>query len=204
MSHRGDLKARFEAEAIPLLSGLYPAALRLMGSASDAEDLLQETCLRAYCGYPRFQSGSNLRAWLFKILTNTFITAYRKRRSQPRIVSDSGSWYTKGAQRHVVASAETTVIDSLPDEEIQHALASLPDQFRRVVLLFDVEGFSYKEIAQILGVPIGTVTSRLHRGRDALRKRIDPGAVSPHRGHRRHRNWTQPTSRAGQELRPAA
>lgn len=200
----GDLKARFEAEAIPLLSGFYPAALRLTGNRADAEDLLQETYLRAYSGFPTFQSDSNLRAWLSRILTNTFITAYRKRRSQPRTVSDSGSWYTNGAQRHVEASAETTVIDSLPDQEIQHALASLPDQFRRVVLLFDVEGFSYKEIAQIVGVPIGTVASRLRRGRDALRKHIDPRSDSPERVHRRRRNWIEANSRVAEGLQPAA
>jgi len=201
VSSPGDLKARFEAEAIPLLPGFYPAALRLTGNPADAEDLLQETYLRAYRGFRQFQSGSNLRAWLSRILTNTFVTSYRRRRSQPRTVSDSGTWHTNGAQRHVEASAETTVIDSLPDEELQHALASLPEQFRRVVLLFDVEGFSYKEIAQIVGVPVGTVTSRLHRGRDALRKRMDRRADSR---RPRHRNWIHADVRGGDELQPAA
>jgi RNA polymerase sigma-70 factor, ECF subfamily len=157
-----DLKARFEAEAVPLLPRFYPAALRLTGNPADAEDLLQETFLRAYRGYPRFQSGTNLHAWLYRILSNTFIDGYRKRSRQPKTVPEGALLYTNGAERNVEVSAEAIVIDSLPEEELQTALSSLPEGHRRVLLLCDVDGFTYKEIAQIVGVPIGTVMSRLH------------------------------------------
>jgi len=166
------LKDRFEAEAVPLLPDLYPAALRLTRNPADAEDLLQETYLRAYRGFPRFQPGTNLHAWLYRILNNTFIQSYRKRQREPRTGAEGWYGHTKGALRNIEASAESTVIDALLDERLQQALSSLPEPYRRVVLLFDVEGFSYKEIAEITGVPIGTVMSRLHRGRRALEKRL--------------------------------
>jgi RNA polymerase sigma-70 factor (ECF subfamily) len=172
-----DLKARFEAEAVPHLPHFYPAALRLTGNAADAEDLLQETFLRAFRGFPRFQSGTNLHAWLYRILSNTFIEGYRKRWREPKTVPECWYRHTNGAQRNVEVSAETVVVDSVPDEQLHEALSSLPEQYRRVVLLFDVEGFSYKEIAGILGVPVGTVTSRLHRGRRALKARMRPLAL---------------------------
>jgi RNA polymerase sigma-70 factor (ECF subfamily) len=171
-----ELEARFEADALPLLPGLYSAAFRLTRNASDAEDLVQETFLRAYRGFHQFEAGTNLKAWLYRILTNTFINSYRKKQREPQTDSldDVEDWYlySKMAGQGAEPSAETSVIESLPDEDVQDALSSLPEQFRIAVLLADVEGFSYKEIAEITGVPIGTVMSRLHRGRKALEKRL--------------------------------
>jgi RNA polymerase sigma-70 factor (ECF subfamily) len=173
---RASLDRRFEQEAMPLLPGMYSAAFRLTRNAADAEDLLQETFLRAYRGFHQFQEGTNLRAWLYRILTNTFINTYRKRQREPQTVSEEETpdWYlySRMAEDGLEPSAETQVLEALPDEDVQEALSSLPDQFRIAVLLADVEGFSYKEIAEITGVPIGTVMSRLHRGRKALEKRL--------------------------------
>ena len=171
-----DLEARFEAEAMPFLNGMYAAAYRLTRNASDAEDLVQETFLRAYRGFHQFEPGTNLKAWLYRILMNTFINSYRKRQREPQTISEDEveDWYlySKMTDRSAEASAEASVIDALPDEDVQAALDSLPEQFRTAVLLADVEGFSYKEIAEITDVPIGTVMSRLHRGRKALEKRL--------------------------------
>jgi RNA polymerase sigma-70 factor, ECF subfamily len=171
-----DLESRFEAEALPLLQGLYSAANRLTRNAADAEDLVQETYLRAYRGFHQFQEGTNIKAWLYRILMNTFINSYRKKQRQPQTISDEevADWYlySKMSESGLEPSAETEVIESLPDEDVQEALSSIPEQFRIAVLLADVEGFSYKEIAEITGVPIGTVMSRLHRGRKALEKRL--------------------------------
>jgi RNA polymerase sigma-70 factor (ECF subfamily) len=171
-----ELGARFEAEALPLLPGLYSAAFRLTRNATDAEDLVQETFLRAYRGFHQFEPGTNLKAWLYRILTNTFINSYRKKQREPQTDSldETEDWYlySRMAERGTEPSAETSVIESLPDEDVQEALSSLPEQFRIAVLLADVEGFSYKEIAEITEVPIGTVMSRLHRGRKALEKRL--------------------------------
>ena len=175
-SRSDDLEARFEAEALPLLPSLYSSAFRLTRTSSDAEDLVQETFLRAYRGFGQFEPGTNLKAWLYRILTNTFINSYRKKQREPQTDSleDTEDWYlySRMAERGTEPSAETSVIESLPDEDVQEALSSLPEQFRIAVLLADVEGFSYKEIAEITGVPIGTVMSRLHRGRKALEKRL--------------------------------
>ncbi|MBA3728320.1 MAG: sigma-70 family RNA polymerase sigma factor [Actinobacteria bacterium] len=171
-----ELTARFERDALPLLSGLYSAAYRLTRNAADAEDLVQETFLRAYRGFAQFKEGTNLKAWLYRILTNTFINIYRKKQREPQTISEDEveDWYlySKMVGEGMEPSAETSVIESLPDEEVQEALSSLPEQFRIAVLLADVEGFSYKEIADITDVPIGTVMSRLHRGRKALEKRL--------------------------------
>ena len=171
-----ELETRFEAEALPLLPGLYSAAFRLTRNAADAEDLVQETFLRAYRGFHQFQPGTNLKAWLYRILMNTFINIYRKKQREPQTVSDDEieDWYlySKMTEQGAEPSAEASVIEALPDEDVQDALSALPDQFRIAVLLADVEGFSYKEIADITGVPIGTVMSRLHRGRKALEKRL--------------------------------
>jgi RNA polymerase sigma-70 factor (ECF subfamily) len=170
------LKERFERDALPLLGQLYPAALRLTRNPSDAEDLVQETYLRAYRGFSGFREGTNLRAWMYRILTNTFINTYRKKQREPVTVADEDveDWYLyqKLGESGVEASAETTVLDRIPDEDVQRALEAIPEGFRLAVLLADVEGFSYKEIAEILGIPMGTVMSRLHRGRRALEKAL--------------------------------
>jgi RNA polymerase sigma-70 factor (ECF subfamily) len=166
-----ELKDRFEADAVPLRPRLYLTAVRLTGNPTDAEDLLQETYLRAYRGFSGFEPGTNLTGWLHRILRNTFINSYRKRKHEPRTVPED--WY-RSTQHHVEASAEAMVIDSILDHRLQEALASLPECYRRVVLLYDVEGFSYQEIAGILAVPRGTVMSRLHRGRKAMKAHLRP------------------------------
>jgi RNA polymerase sigma-70 factor (ECF subfamily) len=168
------LRARFERDALPLLPGLYSAALRLTRNPSDAEDVVQETFLRAYRGFAGFQEGTNLKAWMYRILTNTFINSYRKKKRQPTEVLEDElpDWYLYDqlGGEGAVDSAETTVLESIPDEDVRAALDALPEAFRMAVWLVDVEGFSYKETAEILDVPIGTVMSRLHRGRKALEK----------------------------------
>jgi RNA polymerase sigma-70 factor (ECF subfamily) len=171
------LRERFDREVMPLLSSLYPAALRMTRNPADAEDLVQETFLRAYRGFAGFQEGTNLKAWLYRILTNSFINTYRKKQREPVTVEgpdDLDEWYLfdRLGARHVEPSAETEVLDTIPDEDVKRALESLPEGFRLAVLLADVEGFSYKEIAEMMGIPIGTVMSRLHRGRKALEKAL--------------------------------
>ncbi len=169
------LRERFERDVLPLLPNLYSAALRLTRNPSDAEDLVQESYLRAYRGFGGFEEGTNLRAWMYRILTNTFINAYRKKQREPVTVSDDDveDWYLYDRLGgSTEASAETSVLERLPDEDVQRALEALPEQFRMAVWLADVEGFSYKEIAEILDVPIGTVMSRLHRGRKSLQKAL--------------------------------
>lgn len=168
-------KERFEREALPLLSTLYPAALRMTRNPSDAEDLVQETFLRAYRGFDGFEEGTNLKAWMYRILTNTFINSYRKRQRQPVTVPEGdlqerAVW--ERAEEVVESSAELEVLERMPDEEIKAALDDLPEGFRMAVWLADVEGFSYMEIAEILDIPIGTVMSRLHRGRKALQRAL--------------------------------
>ena len=170
------LRARFERDVLPLLPSLYGAGLRLTRNPQDAEDLVQEAYLRAYRGFSGFKEGTNLRAWMYRILTNTFINNYRKKQRQPVTVADEDieDWYLydKLGESGVEASAETEVLEKIPDEDVQRALEDLPENFRMAVLLADVEGFSYKEIAEILEIPIGTVMSRLHRGRKALQKAL--------------------------------
>jgi RNA polymerase sigma-70 factor, ECF subfamily len=170
------LKERFERDAMPLLPSLYSAALRLTRNPADAEDLLQEAFLRAYRGFSGFEEGTNLKAWMYRILTNAFINTYRKKQREPVTVQDEdiADWYLydKLGAAGAEASAESEVLDKIPDEEVQRALEALPEGFRMAVLLADVEGFSYKEIAEILEIPIGTVMSRLHRGRKALQKAL--------------------------------
>jgi RNA polymerase sigma-70 factor (ECF subfamily) len=176
------LRARFERDVMPLLNGLYSSALRMTRNPTDAEDLVQETVLRAYRGFAGFQEGTNLKAWLYRILTNSFINTYRKRQREPVTVEgpdDIDEWYLydRLGARSVEPSAESEVLEQLPDEDVQRALESLPEGFRMAVLLADVQGFSYKEIAEMLDIPIGTVMSRLHRGRKALEKALWDTAV---------------------------
>jgi RNA polymerase sigma-70 factor, ECF subfamily len=171
------LRARFERDVMPLLPSLYAAALRMTRNPTDAEDLVQETYLRAYRGFGGFQEGTNLKAWLYRILTNNFINTYRKKQREPQTVEgpdDLDEWYLydRLGGRNVELSAETEVLDRMPDEAVKGALESLPENFRLPVLLADVEGFSYKEIAEIMDTPIGTVMSRLHRGRKALQRAL--------------------------------
>jgi RNA polymerase sigma-70 factor (ECF subfamily) len=171
------LRARFERDVLPLLPNLYSAALRMTRNPSDAEDLVQDTFLRAYRGFASFEEGTNLKAWLYRILTNGFINTYRKKQREPVTVEgpdDVDEWYLfdRLGSRNVEASAEAEVLDRIPDADVKAALEALPEGFRMAVLLADVEGFSYKEIADIMEVPIGTVMSRLHRGRRALEKAL--------------------------------
>jgi RNA polymerase sigma-70 factor (ECF subfamily) len=171
------LRVRFERDVLPLLPSLYGAALRLTRNPADADDLVQDTYLRAFRGFSGFQEGTNLKAWLYRILTNSFINTYRKKQREPQIVEgpdDIDEWYLydRLGGRNVEASAEAEVLDRIPDADVKAALESIPENFRLPVLLADVEGFSYKEIAEIMDTPIGTVMSRLHRGRKALEKAL--------------------------------
>jgi RNA polymerase sigma-70 factor (ECF subfamily) len=175
---------RFAELAMPYMSSLYAAALRMTRSPTDAEDLVQETYLRAYRGFGGFKEGTNLKAWLYRILTNTYINIYRAKQRRPTEVDLGGGnedadedlflfRHLGGAEAaDAQRTPESEVLESLPDETIKTALEDLPEQFRMAVLLADVEGFSYKEIAEITDVPIGTVMSRLHRGRKQLQQRL--------------------------------
>ena len=169
--------ARFEATALPFLDQLYSAALRMTRNPSDAEDLVQETFVKAFAAFHQFEEGTNLKAWLYRILTNTYINIYRKKQREPQqsVTDEIDDWSLARAAEHTstgLRSAETEALDHLPDSAVKDALANLPDEFRMAVYLADVEGFSYKEIADIMGTPIGTVMSRLHRGRKALQKSL--------------------------------
>ena len=172
-------QAQFAELAMPHMGSLYSAALRMTRHHAEAEDLVQETYLRAYRGFGGFQDGTNLKAWLYRILTNTFINIYRAKKRRPEEseledVEDLYLYRRLGGLEGAAAgrSAEDELMDHFTESEVVDAVESLPEQFRMAVLLADVEGFSYKEIAEILGVPIGTVMSRLHRGRKSLQKRL--------------------------------
>ncbi len=174
----------FAQQVEPFVDQLYAAALRMTRNPADAEDLLQETFVRAYRGFPNFTDGTNLRAWLYRILTNTFINTYRARQRRPEQteLDDVEELYLYRRIGGLEAaslgrSAEDVLMDRITESDVTDALDALPEQFRMAVLLADVEGFSYKEIADILEVPIGTVMSRLHRGRRALQRSLHDFAV---------------------------
>ena len=170
-----DRQARFEAEVLPHLDRLYSAALRYTRDATDAEDLVQEAITKAYRSFHQYRPGTNLKAWLYRILHTTYISMYRKQQRRPQESPqdeiDDFSFYDEVA-RPGTGSAERSVLEQLTSEEVKRALADLPESFRLAVYYADVEGFAYKEIAEIMDTPVGTVMSRLHRGRKALQKAL--------------------------------
>jgi RNA polymerase sigma-70 factor (ECF subfamily) len=173
-----DRQERLEAEALTHLDALYRTALRLSRNAQDAEDLVQETYLNAFRSLDRFEEGTNLRAWLFRILNNAFISQYRRRKRRPSSsIEDVTEYYlydhlVEGGAAPRTENPEQEVLDRIGDESVLRALEDLPVEFRQVELLADVEGFSYREIADILNIPIGTVMSRLYRARRRLQKML--------------------------------
>jgi len=169
-------KKRFERDALQYMNQLYAAAMRYTKNSEDAQDLVQDTYAKAYTSFHQFEPGTNLKAWLYRVLTTTFINTYRKDQRRPQ-TSDSEleDWQIAEASSHTSdqgKSTEDVVLENLPDSDIKNALAEIPEEFRMAVFLADVEGFSYKEIAEIVGVPAGTVMSRLHRGRKQLREKL--------------------------------
>jgi len=171
-----DLRALFEEQALPFMDQLYAAAMRMTRNPADASDLVQETFVKAFAAFRQFQQGTNLKAWLYRIQTNTFINTYRKKQRDPYqgTIDELEDWQMGGAESATrtsgsTRSAEAEAIDHLPDSAVKDALQKVPEDFRMAVYFADVEGFSYQEIADIMKTPVGTVMSRLHRGRRLLR-----------------------------------
>jgi RNA polymerase sigma-70 factor (ECF subfamily) len=178
-------QATFAEQAMPLMSSLYSGALRMTRNPADADDLVQETYLRAFRGFGGFQEGTNLKAWMYRILTNTYINSYRAKQRRPDEtdldeVEDLYLYRRLGGLEAARSgrSAEDELMDTFSEAEVKAAVEALPENFRMAVMLADVEGFAYKEIAEILDIPIGTVMSRLHRGRKALQKALYEYAVT--------------------------
>jgi len=171
-----DARALFEDQAMQYMDQLYAAAMRMTRNPSDAADLVQETYMKAYSAFGQYQQGTNLKAWLYRIQTNTFINLYRKNQRSPYqgTIDELEDWQLGNAesitQPRSNRSAEAEAIDHLPDSAVKDALQAIPEDFRLAVYFADVEGFSYQEIADIMKTPVGTVMSRLHRGRRLLRE----------------------------------